>query len=122
MANIPFSNIDWNIIPKIKHTGACGIVISQTIQYPGIRIRIVEYSDGYLADHWCQKGHIVHCLEGEVINEHENGDLFILKKGMTYVVSDELSSHRSRTKTKVKLLIVDGDFLNAEFPSNSNFK
>ena len=72
---------------------------------------MVEYSKGYLADHWCQKGHIVHCLEGEFISELNSGERINLKKGGTYVVSDELSSHRSVTEKGVKLLIVDGDFL-----------
>ena len=88
--------------------------MSQMIEYPGLRIRIVEYSAGYLADHWCQKGHIVYCIEGEVINEQENGDQFILKQGMSYIVSDDMSSHRSRSENKVKLLIVDGDFLKSD--------
>ena len=82
-----------------------------TLQFHGLRIRIVEYSPGYLADHWCTKGHIVHCLEGEFESELQNGKRFLLKKGMTYVVSDEVSSHRSTTKNGVKLLIIDGDFL-----------
>jgi hypothetical protein len=30
---------------------------------------------------------------------------------MTYIVSDDLSSHRSVAKEKVKLLIIDGNFL-----------
>jgi hypothetical protein len=111
MSNIPYSNIDWTNIPKKVYKGEKGITTSKTIQYPGLRIRIIEYSDGYLADHWCQKGHIVFCLEGEPINEHQNGDVFILKEGMSYVVSDGLSSHRSRANNKVKLLIIDGDFL-----------
>jgi hypothetical protein len=112
MSHIPFTAIDWNTIPKTEHKGKNGTAISQTIQYPGLRLRIVEYSDGYLADHWCQKGHIVYCLEGEVVNEQENGERSILKQGMGYVVSDGLSSHRSNSKEKVKLLIIDGDFLN----------
>lgn len=76
-----------------------------------MRIRLVEYSKNYVADHWCQKGHIVHCLEGEVINEQEDGTSSVLKPGMSYVVSDDLSSHRSVTKDGVKLMIIDGDFL-----------
>ena len=72
---------------------------------------MVEYSENYFADHWCQKGHIVHCLEGEFVSELNKGENFILTKGMTYVVSDELSSHRSISKNGVKLLIIDGDFL-----------
>jgi len=111
MSNIPYTNIDWNNIPLKEYKGEKGSASSKTIQYPGLRIRLVEYSDGYLADHWCKKGHIVHCLQGELISEHQNGEVFVLKEGMSYVVSDGLSSHRSRTNKKVKLLIVDGDFL-----------
>jgi hypothetical protein len=109
--NIPFQTIDWTTIPKVEYKGETGTSYWQTVQYPGLRIRIVEYSKGYLADHWCQKGHIVHCLEGEFISEMQNGDEFTLKKGMTYVVSDDLSSHRSFSKNGVKVMIIDGEFL-----------
>lgn len=109
--NIPFRTIDWNSIPKEEHKGTSGVAIWQTVQYPGLRIRIVEYSKGYLADHWCHKGHILHCLEGEMVSELESGEKFVLTKGMTYVVSDELSSHRSHTEAGVKVMIIDGDFL-----------
>ena len=81
------------------------------MQYPGLRVRIVEYSKDYKADHWCQKGHIVYCLEGEFESEMENGEKFILTPGMSYIVSDDVSSHRSNTVSGVKLLIIDGDFL-----------
>jgi hypothetical protein len=109
--NIPFQTIDWSTIPKVAHKGETSTATWQTVQLPGLRIRIVEYSKGYLADHWCQKGHIVHCLEGKFISELQNGDRFSLKKGMTYVVSDELSSHRSYSKKGVKVMIIDGEFL-----------
>ncbi|HNW56375.1 MAG TPA: DHCW motif cupin fold protein [Bacteroidales bacterium] len=109
--NIPFNTIDWSLIPRIEHKGENGSAFWQTIQFEGLRIRKVEYSKGYMADHWCQKGHIVHCLEGEFISELHNGEEFLIKKGMTYVVSDELSSHRSKTRDGVMLLIIDGDFL-----------
>ena len=108
---IPFETIDWTGIEKVEHKGETGTSYWQTIEQQGLRIRIVEYSEGYLADHWCQKGHIVHCLEGEFDSELETGEKVTLKQGMTYVVSDNLSSHRSISKTRVKLLIVDGDFL-----------
>ncbi len=109
--NIPFQIIDWSKIPKTEHTGETGVAYWQTIQFQGLRIRIVEYSKGYLADHWCEKGHIVHCLEGDVVNELKDGTKSILTKGISYVVSDELSSHRSATENGVKLMIIDGDFL-----------
>ena len=109
--NIPFQIIDWATIPKTEHKGETGVAYWQTIQFKGLRIRIVEYSEGYLADHWCKKGHIVYCLKGSVVNELKNGTKSILTEGMSYVVSDELSSHRSVTENGVKLMIIDGDFL-----------
>jgi hypothetical protein len=111
MSQIPFQTIDWSAIEKTEHNGESGTSYWQTIQFPGLRIRLVEYSKGYLADHWCEKGHIVHCLEGEFVSELKSGELVKLEKGGTYVVSDNLSSHRSVTEYGVKLLIVDGDFL-----------
>ena len=111
MSDIPFQTIDWNKITKVEHPGETGTSYWQTLQFEGLRVRIVEYSAGYLADHWCRKGHIVHCLEGEFTSELQNGDPVSLSKGMTYIVSDELSSHRSVSTNGVKLLIVDGDFL-----------
>jgi hypothetical protein len=109
--NIPFQTIDWEAIPKIKYNGETGTTIWQTVQFQGLRIRIVEYSKGYLADHWCRKGHIVHCLEGEFVSELITGEKIPLTKGKTYIVSDEMSSHRSISENGVKLMIIDGDFL-----------
>lgn len=111
MNPIDFQTIDWDNIPKKEHKGETGTSFWQTKQFNGLRIRIVEYSSGYLADHWCQKGHIVHCLEGEFISELESGEKVSLHKGMTYIVSDNLSSHRSISNDGVKLLIIDGEFL-----------
>ncbi len=111
MSEIPFQTIDWTTVEKVEYKGETGTAFWQTIQLNGLRIRLIEYSNGYLADHWCQKGHIVHCLEGSFVSELKTGENFILTKGMTYVVSDDLSSHRSVAENKVKLLIIDGDFL-----------
>src|SRR5579872_1602108 len=103
MGDICFQTVDWSRIEKSSHPGETGDAFWQTLQFPGLRIRIVEYSAGYLADHWCQKGHILHCLEGEFESELETGEVFALTVGMTYVVSDNLSSHRSTSKGGVKL-------------------
>lgn len=111
MKNIPFQTIDWTSVEKVAYQGEIGIAYWQTIQFSGLRIRLVEYSKAYLADHWCQKGHIVHCLEGEFVSELQTGEKIKLSKGETYVVSDNLSSHRSISENSVKLLIIDGDFL-----------
>ena len=114
--NIPFQIIDWANIPKTEHSGDTGMAYWQTIQFAGLRIRMIEYTAGYIADHWCRKGHIVHCLEGEFISELASGEKLKLTQGMTYVVSDDLSSHRSIAENGVKLLIVDGDFLLPDAP------
>lgn len=111
MSNIPFQTIDWTSVEKTEYKGERGTAYWQTIQFDSLRIRLVEYSKDYLADHWCKKGHIVHCLEGEFVSQLQNGQNFILSKGMTYVVSDDLSSHRSFSENGVKLLIIDGEFL-----------
>ena len=111
MSNFHFQTIDWNLIPSTEHKGSTGTAVWRTLQLEGLRIRRVDYSMGYLADHWCKKGHIVHCLEGEFISELDNGQKFRLSQGMTYIVSDDLSSHRSFSENGVKLLIIDGDFL-----------
>ncbi len=111
MAEILFTTTDWNALPATRHPGETGFALWKTIQYQGLRIRLVEYSPDYLADHWCEKGHILLCLEGEMLTELSTGEQFTLTKNMSYQVSDALSSHRSSTKTGAKLFIVDGDFL-----------
>jgi len=111
MNKIPFQTLDWTTVERTEHKGKTGIAYWQTLQFDNMRIRLVEYSANYFADHWCQKGHIVHCLEGEFVSELEGGEKSTLKKGMMYVVSNNLSSHRSISKDGVKLLIIDGDFL-----------
>lgn len=108
---IPFETIDWSQVPETVVNAATGTATMRTIQHDGLRIRMIEYSADYLADHWCQLGHLVFVLEGELINEHEDGRVNLLKAGMSYHVSDGLSSHRSRTNGPVKLIVVDGAIL-----------
>lgn len=114
MIPIPFQVIDWTTVAKTEHPGETGTAFWQTLHFQGLRVRIVEYSAGYIADHWCQKGHIVHCLEGEFVSELEGDKAWTLRAGMTYIVSDDMSSHRSTATNGVKLLIIDGDFLKSE--------
>ena len=95
MSQIPFQTIDWSSISKVEYPGTSGTAYWQTMQLEGLRIRLVEYSNGYLADHWCEKGHIVHCLEGSFVTELDSGEKTKLSKGETYIVSDGQSTHRS---------------------------
>lgn len=111
MYHIPFQVFNWATIEKTEHKGETGTSYWQTVQLAGLRLRMVEYTAGYTADHWCQKGHIVHCLQGEFISEMGTGEKVLMKQGMTYIVSNDLSSHRSTSVYGAMLLIVDGDFL-----------
>ncbi len=109
--NIAFQLTDWDKIPAQEHKGETGVAYWKALEFEGLRIRLVEYSKNYLADHWCEKGHIIYCIEGEMDTELADGKLVKLTKGMSYQVSDELSSHRTSTVNGVKLFVVDGDFL-----------
>jgi len=111
MNAILFQTTDWEAIPATQHCGECGMAHWRTLQFEGLRIRLVEYSKGYKADHWCKAGHIVYCIEGEMTSELADGRTFTISKGMSYQVSDNVSQHRSYSKEGVKLLIVDGNFL-----------
>ena len=108
MSGIPFGTTDWSTIEPTDHKGVSGIAYWRTQQLGGIRVRMVEYTPGYLADHWCDRGHVLYVLEGELITELRDGRSFTLKAGMSYQVSDfGDAAHRSSTKTGVKLFIVD---------------
>ena len=105
--NVPFEVVDWSQIVPSEHPGETGLALWRTVQANDIRIRMVHYSPGYLADHWCSKGHVVLVLEGELETELENGQRFTLRAGTSYHVQDGAEPHRSYTKTGARLFIVD---------------
>ena len=107
MHSIPFGITDWSKIEKTEHHGISGVAHWRTRQCHDIRVRMVEYSPGYAADHWCTKGHILLVLEGELETELADGRKFILKPGMSYQVADGAEPHRSSTRDGAKLFIVD---------------
>ena len=107
MANIPFGTTDWSAVERTEHKGETGVAFWRTRDFGGIRVRMVEYTPGYLADHWCVKGHIILCLEGELHTELEDGRKFVLRPGMTYQVADNAEAHRSFTAVGAKLFVVD---------------
>jgi hypothetical protein len=107
MTEIPFGTTDWSSITPTEHKGERGLAYWRTQQFGAIRVRMVEYTPGYLADHWCGKGHILLCIEGELHTELKDGRMFTLKAGMSYQVADDVDPHRSHTGTGAKLFIVD---------------
>jgi hypothetical protein len=103
----PFEVTDWKEIKEERHDGETGFATWKTRKFGEIRVRMVEYSAGYQADHWCEKGHIILLLEGELYTEIKDGKVNLLQPGMSYQVSDNLAPHRSHTDTGAKLFIVD---------------
>ncbi len=107
MSAIPFGTTDWSTVEAVEHKGATGVAHLYARQFGDIRVRMVEYSPGYLSDHWCTKGHILLCLEGELHTELADGRKFVLTPGVSYQVADGAQPHRSRTDIGAKLFIVD---------------
>lgn len=107
MSNIPFATTDWSQIATSEHLGVSGVAHWRTLNFGEIRVRLVEYTPGYLADHWCLKGHILLCLDGELNTELDDGRRFTLKPGMSYQVADNAEAHRSSTALGARLFIVD---------------
>lgn len=107
LIDIPFGITDWSAVERTEHKGESGVAYWQTRRFGAIRVRMVEYTAGYLADHWCVKGHILFCLEGELRTELKDGRVFTLKPGMSYQVADNAEAHRSSTTVGAKLFVVD---------------
>lgn len=107
MSGIPFGITDWSCVGVTEHKGASGIAYWRTRIFGGIRVRMVEYTPGYRADHWCVKGHILLCTEGELGTELADGRRFTLTPGMSYQVADVEAPHRSFTAVGARLFIVD---------------
>ena len=107
LSNIPFCTTDWSQVERTEHPGETGTAWWRTREFGGIRVRMVEYTPGYVADHWCSKGHVLLCLEGELHTELADGRAFTLRPGMSYQVADGAEAHRSRTEVGALLFIVD---------------
>ena len=107
MNDIPFGITEWSTIETTEHTGESGVARWRTRQFGNVRVRMVEYSPGYRADHWCEKGHILLCLAGDLETELVDGRRFQLRPGMSYQVADRAEAHRSFSSAGATLFIVD---------------
>ena len=103
-----FGVVDWKTVVPTEHAGTEGMALWRTVEAGNVRVRIVEYSPGYVADHWCSKGHVVLVLDGELVTELKDGRRFVMKEGSSYqVAEDESNPHMSRTDKGARLFIVD---------------
>lgn len=107
LTDIPFGTTDWSTVEPTEHRGDTGLAVWRTRQFGSVRVRMVEYSPGYQADHWCEKGHVLLCLAGELETRLRDGRRFRLGPGMSYQVADGTEPHRSRSEAGATLFIVD---------------
>ena len=107
ITGVPFAATDFSQVPSTHQAGSTGFATRRTVEAGDLRIRMVEYSAGYLADHWCHRGHVLLVLEGELVTELQDGRTVTLTAGMSYHVADDVDPHRSRTATGARLFIVD---------------
>ena len=107
IAAFPFQTVNWTGIEAEEHSGATGAAYWKIFRMGEIRIRMVEYSANYLANHWCNKGHIIYCIAGEMTTKLQDGREFILSAGMTYHVGDNSNAHSSRSTKGCRLFIID---------------
>jgi quercetin dioxygenase-like cupin family protein len=106
--NVPFQVADWNKVPKVEHPGVSGTSFWRTLEMGNIRVRFVEYSAGYRSDHWCERGHVLLVLEGELTIELKDGREFRLVRGMSFQAADDASNpHLPLTKNGATVFIVD---------------
>jgi quercetin dioxygenase-like cupin family protein len=105
--DVRFTAVDWSEVEPIEHPGERGAATWRTIEVGNVRVRKVEYSPGYVADHWCTRGHVILVLEGELSTELRDGRQFRLTAGMSYHVADGDEAHRSSTTSGAKLFVVD---------------
>ena len=104
---VPFTSFDWSAANVTQHAGETGKAVWRTVEQGNVRVRMVEYSPGYKADHWCSRGHVIHVLEGTLTTELQDGRVITTPAGSTYLVEENGMPHRSRTVTGARLFIVD---------------
>ena len=107
ITDLPFGTVDWSEVEATTHAGESGAARWRTRQFGEVRVRMLDYSPGYVADHWCDKGHFILCLQGELETELADGRRFTLTPGMSYQVGDGAAPHRSRTRTGARLYVID---------------
>jgi quercetin dioxygenase-like cupin family protein len=107
IASVPFLTVDWSSIEPTTHSGAPGTATWRTVEIGNVRVRMVEYSPGYVADHWCERGHVVLVLEGTLTTELRDGRTYELGPGQSYMVANGDGAHRSRTERGARIFIVD---------------
>jgi quercetin dioxygenase-like cupin family protein len=107
VSGAPFSTTDFAMLERTEHKGETGTSYWRTRMFGDIRVRIIEYSAGYLTGYWCTKGHVFYCLEGDLEVELKDGRRFQLHPGMSFQVADDAEPHRNRSTGGARFFVVD---------------
>ena len=107
ITDLPFGVTNWAEVPGEEHVGTTGTALWRTQQFGPVGMRMMEYSPGHAADHWCQKGHFLLVVAGELGTELADGRQFVLRPGTSYQVADGAEAHRSHSAAGATLFIVD---------------
>mgnify|MGYP001765612062 CR=1 FL=1 len=106
--NTPFMPVDWERLTAEKHPGELGMSVWRTQNTPGLRTRIVLYTPGFRSDHWCERGHVLLVLEGELTGDLKDGRTFTFRAGQGFVAGDDAANpHKAHTGPGAKVFIVD---------------
>lgn len=100
-------SINWELSQAEKSLGTSGFVFSKSVDLGTIRMRQLSFSENYEADHWCEKGHIIHVLAGELIIEYQDGSQVTIPTGQSLILGDSISLHKAKTESESTVLIID---------------
>ena len=99
---------DWSSLVSESVEGLSGNSRSKSIKYGNIRMRTMEYSPGFEADHWCPRGHIIFVLEGEITIKLKDETEQKISKGMSFICGDnETNPHMVYSKKGAFVIIID---------------
>jgi quercetin dioxygenase-like cupin family protein len=105
---VPFAVTDWNRVSAIEHKGRAGTSFWRSFEEGCLRVRVVDYSPGFEADHWCPRGHILYVLEGELRIALKSGAVHKLGRGMSFAAgNDESDPHLASSPSGARVFIVD---------------
>jgi len=108
LPEMPFTTVDWTAMNATEHPGQTGTSLWRSFERDGLRTRLVEYLPGYTADHWCDRGRVLHVLSGQLKIKLRDGRSFHLGQGSGFCVSDHGdSAHLVTTSTGCRVFIVD---------------
>ncbi len=105
--DIPFSIVDWVLEETTEVAGETGYAEQRLVELGNLRLRQVVYAAGYRADHWCERGHVLYVLSGQMIVELKNGRHFPVHEGSSFQVADGAPAHLVCTANGCTVFIVD---------------